>query len=74
MLRGMADRFDWAKPAKAYIALYEKLLSTNIVIEEAQPIDKVPQEQTAAEAQEPEKINPSDAIKPSKETTTIKER
>ena len=27
MLRGMADRFDWQKPAQAYVALYQKLLS-----------------------------------------------
>ena len=33
-LRGMAERFDWAKPAKAYLALYEKMLSGPIVIEE----------------------------------------
>ena len=26
MLRGMADRFDWQKPAKAYLALYEGML------------------------------------------------
>jgi len=26
MLRGMADRFDWQKPAKAYLALYEAML------------------------------------------------
>ena len=26
MLRGMADRFDWQKPAKAYLALYESML------------------------------------------------
>ena len=25
MLRGMADRFDWQKPAKAYLALYEAM-------------------------------------------------
>lgn len=26
VLRGMAERFDWVKPAKAYLALYEKML------------------------------------------------
>ena len=26
MLRGMADRFDWQKPALAYLALYQKVL------------------------------------------------
>ena len=26
MLRGMADRFDWTKPAQAYLALYQSML------------------------------------------------
>ncbi|NLI54740.1 MAG: glycogen synthase GlgA [Clostridiales bacterium] len=26
VLRGMAERFDWGKPARAYLALYEKML------------------------------------------------
>jgi starch synthase len=26
MLRGMADRFDWQKPAKSYLALYEGMM------------------------------------------------
>ena len=34
MQRGMADRFDWAKPAKAYLVLYEKMLPPPVVITE----------------------------------------
>jgi len=37
MLRGMADRFDWAKPAKAYLALYEKMLPAALVPEQTEP-------------------------------------
>ncbi|MEN6636943.1 MAG: glycosyltransferase, partial [Clostridiaceae bacterium] len=50
MLRGMADRFDWAKPAKAYLALYEKMLPSAVVIEELKPEEKPEQTETAAVA------------------------
>ena len=33
MLRGMADRFDWTKPAKAYLALYEKMLPSAVAVQ-----------------------------------------
>ena len=36
MLRGMADRFDWAKPAKAYLTLYERMLPAANVQTETQ--------------------------------------
>ncbi|MDD4312587.1 MAG: hypothetical protein PHW41_08915, partial [Eubacteriales bacterium] len=40
MLRGMAERFDWTKPAKAYLALYEKMLPSAVVIEETKPEER----------------------------------
>jgi starch synthase len=40
MLRGMEERFDWVKPAKAYLALYEKMLPTPVVAEEPEPESK----------------------------------
>ncbi|NCB29758.1 MAG: glycosyltransferase, partial [Clostridia bacterium] len=50
MLRGMAERFDWAKPAKAYLALYEKMLSSAVVVEEPKPVEKPAQTVKAAAA------------------------
>jgi starch synthase len=55
MLRGMADRFDWAKPAKAYLALYEKMLPAPVTAEEAPPAQAAAPKKTAAKkTNEPE--------------------
>ncbi len=40
MLRGMADRFDWAKPARSYLALYEKMLPPPVAEEEESPAEE----------------------------------
>ena len=50
MLRGMEERFDWKKPAKAYLALYEKMLPTTVVIEEPKPEEKPEKAQPATAA------------------------
>ena len=50
MLRGMEERFDWKKPAKAYLALYEKMLPTAVVIEEPKPEEKPEKAQPVAAA------------------------
>jgi len=55
MLRGMADRFDWAKPAKAYLALYEKMLPTPVAEEEESPEKETAPLKVASKAlEEPE--------------------
>jgi starch synthase len=50
MLRGMADRFDWAKPAKAYLTLYERMLPAANV--QTEPQNRTQPPQKAAEAAE----------------------
>lgn len=67
MQRGMADRFDWGKPARAYLALYEQIL---------QP--PKPEQPPASEKPAPRKKTPSvpaDAAAPSeaKDTTQTEE-
>ena len=54
MLRGMEERFDWKKPAKAYLALYEKMLPSAAVLE-ANPEEKPAQaEEATTSAEKPE--------------------
>ena len=48
MLRGMADRFDWAKPAKAYLTLYERMLPATNVQTEPQNRTQPPQKTALA--------------------------
>ena len=57
MLRGMADRFDWGKPARAYLELYTKMLPQTATVESAAPIsadiETLPEPKPAVLAPEP---------------------
>lgn len=80
MLRGMAERFDWQKPAKAYHALYERILPPLRAAHPAEPACAKPEaeeakpqtapvpveEPKAAEAQVPE-AEPQTAPAPAEE-------
>lgn len=60
MLRGMADRFDWAKPARAYLDLYEKMLPQAKAEDIAPTVEPEPEEPETEvlEAIEPELKEP----------------
>lgn len=47
MLRGMAERFDWQKPAKAYLALYKRILPPLRAEHPAEPVCAKPDAEEA---------------------------
>lgn len=61
MLRGMAERFDWQKPAKAYRALYEKILPPPRKARPAKTEERKPEPEAAPAAEKtPETAAPSE--------------
>lgn len=71
MLRGMADRFDWAKPAKAYLTLYERMLPAANVQTEPQNRTQPPQK-TAEAAELTMETETATATREKKTVETIK--
>ena len=64
MLRGMAERFDWQKPAKAYRALYEKILPPPRKARPAKAEERKPEPEADSAAEKtPEAAAPSETTK-----------
>ncbi len=53
MLRGMMERFDWTKPARAYLSLYEKMLPPAKTEEPSEPAKADVVKADAAKAKQP---------------------
>ena len=72
MLRGMADRFDWTKQAKEYLALYEQTLPPPMMEEKAPSPSKAKKktEDTSIKAEKP--VTPAESTPTAKESKQSK--